>query len=156
VNPEPPKEAIVIKINWARVIVGGLVAAVICFISDGLLHEKVLSADWQAVYSNLGANQPEPHSASLAYFAVFELGRGLLAIYLYVLMRPCCGPGPRTAVFAGLVTWLMFSVAGPAQFIPLGFFSNPLWIKAGAFQLVTSIVAAIAAAALYKEPEPTV
>jgi hypothetical protein len=146
----------VIKINWARVIAGGLVAAVICFFSDGLLHEKLLSGDWQAVYSNLGVGLPEPHSLSLAYFAVFELGRGLLAIYLYVLMRPCCGAGPKTAVFAGLVTWLMFSVAGPAQFIPLGFFSNSLWIKAGAYQLVTSIVATIAAAALYKEPVTTV
>ena len=83
--------------------------------------------------------------------ALVELGRGLISIYLYSLMRSCCGPGPKTAVFAGIVAWLAFSVTGPAQFIPLGFYSHALWLKVGAFQLVTSIVAAIAGAALYKE-----
>jgi len=140
------------KINWVRVIVGGLVVAAICFFSDGLLHEKLLGTDWKAAYDNLGAAPPEPHSISLVYFAVFELGRGLLSMFLYVLMRPHWRPGPKTAALAGAVAWLAFSIAGPAQFIPLGFFSNALWVKAGAFQLVTSIVAAIAGAALYKDP----
>ena len=140
------------KINWVRVIVGGLVAAVICFFSDGLLHEKLLGADWKAVYANLGANEPAPHGMSLAYFAVFDLGRGLLPLFLYAMMRPHCKPGPKTAALAGVVAWLAMSIVVPAQFIPLGFFSNALWVKAGAFQLVTSIVATIAGAALYKDP----
>jgi hypothetical protein len=42
-------------------------------------------------------------------------------------------------------------VTGPAQFIPLGFFSTALWLKVGAFHLVTSIVATVAGAAIYKE-----
>jgi hypothetical protein len=142
----------VTKINWVRVMVGGLIAAIICFFSDGLLHEKLLATDWKAVYHNLGVAPAEPHSMGLAYFAVFELGRGLLSMFLYSMMRPYCGPGPKTAAFAGVVAWLAFSITGPAQFIPLGFFSNALWIKAGAFQLITSIVAAIAGAALYKDP----
>ncbi|MCM3874072.1 MAG: hypothetical protein ND895_25570 [Pyrinomonadaceae bacterium] len=140
------------KINWVRVIVGGLVAAVICFLSDGFLHEKLLGADWNAVYANLGANEPAPHGISLAYFAVFDLSRGLLPMFLYAMMRPYCKPGPKTAAWAGVVTWLALSIAVPAQFIPLGFFSNALWVKAGAFQLITSIVATIAGAALYKDP----
>lgn len=140
------------KINWVRVIVGGLLAAVICFFSDGLLHEKLLGADWKAIYDSLGVAPPEPHSLGLAYFATFDLGRGLLSIFLYAMMRTYCGPGPRTAAYAGIVAWLAFSITGPAEFIPLGFFSNALWIKAAAFQLFTSIVAAIAGAALYKDP----
>ena len=83
------------KINWVRVIVGGLVAAVICFFSDGLLHEKVLGADWKAVYDSLRVALPAPHSMSLAYFAVFELGRGLLSMFLYAMMRSYCGLGRR-------------------------------------------------------------
>ncbi len=140
------------KINWARVIVGGLVAAIIAFFSDGLLHERLLSTDWKAVYANLGVAEPEHNSIGLTYFAVFELGRGLLSMFLYALMRPHFGPGPKTAGLAGVLAWLAFSIAGPAQFIPLGFFSNALWVKAGAFQLITSIVAAIAGAALYRDP----
>ena len=140
------------KINWTRLIIGSLVAAVICFLSDGFFHERVASADWKAVYDNLGARTPPAeHTASLFYFAFFELGRGFVAMLLYALMRQFFSPGPKTATLAGVVTWIAFSLTGPAQFIPLEFYSHALWMKVGAFQLVTSIVAAIAGAALYKE-----
>jgi hypothetical protein len=139
------------KINWVRVIVGGLVAAIILFLTDGVFHERMIGADWKAVYDGLGVAAPKHSAAGILYFAVFELGRGLISIYLYALMRSCCGPGPKTAVMAGVVAWIAFSVTGPAQFIPLGFYSNALWVKVAAFQLITSIVAAIAGAAIYKD-----
>lgn len=140
------------NINWGRFIVGGLIASIILFITDGVLHEMILKADWKAVYAGLGVASPgEENPIHMIYFAIFEIGRGFIAMLLYVLMRPCCKPGPKTAALAGLLAWIAFSLTGPAQFIPLGFFSNALWIKAGAFQLVTSIVAAIIAAALYKD-----
>ncbi len=139
------------KINWPRLIIGGLVAAVILFISDGFFHEKIASADWKAVYAGLGTREPTENVGSLLYFAIFELGRALISLYLYVLMRPGCGPGPKTAALAGLVAWIAFSVTGPAQFIPLGFYSHALWVKVGVFQLITSILAAIAGAFLYRD-----
>jgi hypothetical protein len=139
------------RINWVRMLVGGLVATIILFLTDGLFHEHVVAADWKAVSDNLGILEPQHHGLGVLYFAVFDLGRGLISIYLYALMRSCCGPGPKTAALAGVVAWIAFSVTGPAQFIPLGFYSNALWIKVGAFQLVTSIVAAVAGAALYRD-----
>lgn len=139
------------KINWVRVIAGGLVAAIILFLTDGFFHEKVVGAEWQAVYASLGSAGPQHNAFALVYFGVFELGRGLISIYVYALMRSCCGPGPKTAVFAGVVAWIAFSVTGPAQFIPLGFYSHALWFKVGGFQLVTSVVAALAGAALYRD-----
>ena len=139
------------SINWGRFIIGGIIASIIVFFSDGFLHEALLKPDWQAVYAALGAKEPTEHAGSIIYFAIFELGRGFIALYLYVLMRPVCKPGPKTAVCAALVAWIAFSVTGPAEFIPLGFYSIPLWIKVAAFQLVTSIVATIVAAALYKD-----
>jgi hypothetical protein len=139
------------KINWGRLIAGGLVAAIIAFVTDGFLHESLLSGDWKAVYDNLGASPGEEHGIHMVYFAIFELGRGLVSLFVYVMMRSHFGPGPKTAVLAGVVAWIAFSLTGPAQFIPLGFFSNALWLKVGAFQLVTSIVAALAGAALYRD-----
>jgi hypothetical protein len=140
-----------VSINWGRFTIGGIIASIIAFLSDGMLHEMIVKADWKAVYAALGATEPTDHAASMVYFAIFELGRGFIAMLLYVLMRPTCKPGPKTAAWAGLIVWIAFSLTGPAQFIPLGFYSNALWMKVGAFQLVTSIVAAIAAAALYKD-----
>lgn len=139
------------QLNWSRIIIGGLVAAIILFLTDGFLHERLIGADWKAVYAGLGANEPQHSSSGMAYFAIFELGRGIISILIYALMRPFFKPGPKTAVLAGIVTWLAFSVTGPAQFIPLKFYSNALWGKVAVFQLITSIVAAIAGAAIYKD-----
>ena len=139
------------QINWVRVLVGGLVASVILFLTDGFLHERLALGLWQAVYADLGVAEPKHNAYALIYFAIFELGRGFISIYLYALMRSCCGPGPKTAALAGIVAWIAFSVTGPAQFIPLGFYSHALWIKVGAFQFITSIVATVAGAFLYRD-----
>ena len=139
------------RTNWPRLIIGILIASIIMFFSDGFFHERVVGADWAKVYTDLGLREPQHGAAGIAYFVVFELGRGILAMSLYVMMRACWKPGPITAVLAGIVMWIAFSVTGPAQFIPLGFYSHALWIKVGAFQLVTSIIATIAGAAIYKE-----
>lgn len=139
------------RTNWARLIIGILIGTVIMFFADGFFHERVVGNDWLAVYTALGSTPPVHNVANLWYFVVFELGRAIIAMSLYVLMRSCCGPGPKTAVLAGVVMWIAFSVTGPAQFIPLGFYSHALWVKVAAFQLVTSIVATIAGAAIYKE-----
>lgn len=139
------------QINWVRVLVGGLVASIILFLTDGFLHERLALGLWQAVYADLGVAEPKHNAYALVYFAIFELGRGFISIYLYVLMRSCCGAGPKTAALAGIVAWIAFSVTGPAQFIPLGFYSHALWIKVGAFQFITSIVAAVAGAFLYRD-----
>lgn len=74
-----------------------------------------------------------------------------MAAFLYAAIRPRFGPGPGTAACAGTIAWLAISLTTPAQFIPLGFLSTGLWLKAAAFQLVTQIVATIAGAALYRE-----
>jgi hypothetical protein len=143
------------KINWGRLVLGGLVAAIIMFVTDGFIHGQVVDTDWQAVYAGLRAVEPAPHGASMVYFALFELGRGFIAMLFYATMRTHFGAGPKTAVLAGIASWIAFSLAGPAQFIPLGFFSTALWIKVGALHLITSIIATIAGAALYKDSAVT-
>jgi len=139
------------RINWGRLILGGLIAAIIMFLTDGFIHERLVKTDWHAIYAGLRAAEPAPHGSAMAYFAFFELGRGLISLLLYATMRTHFGAGPKTAVLAGIASWIAFSVAGPAQFIPLGFFSNALWLKVGALHLVTTIVATIAGAAFYKD-----
>jgi hypothetical protein len=138
-------------ISWGRLIGGTIIAAFIMFFADGFFHETVVKADWKALYTALGANEPTGHGSSMLYFGIFELGRAFTAMFLYALMRTPLGPGPKTAALAGIVGWIAFSLTGPAQFIPLGFFSNALWLKVGAFHLVVSILATLAGAFMYRE-----
>ena len=139
------------RINWARLFIGSLIAAIIMFVTDGFIHETILKADWHALYTALRATEPEGHGSNMVYFALFELGRGFTAMMFYVTMRAFFGAGPKTAVLAGIVGWIAFSLTGPVQFIPLGFFSNTLWLKVAVIHLIVSIIATIAGAALYKD-----
>jgi hypothetical protein len=137
------------NVNWGKFVLGALIAAAICFVSDGFLHQRVVHEQWQAVYDALGATPPGHAGFMMMWFVVFEAGRGFLAMYTYVLLRPHLGPGVKTATWAGVVTWVAFTLAGPAQFIPLGFYSEALWINVGIYQLVFTIIAAIVGAAPY-------
>lgn len=141
------------EINFGRLVIGGLIASILLFLSDGFLHEQVFKQYWEYVYQGLGAQPPESsHAMAMVYFFIFELGRGFGAIFIYALMRPFHGPGPKTAVLAAIAAWLAFSVTAPAEFIPLGFYSRRLWIMVAGAQLVTSIVANVVAAWIYRDP----
>jgi hypothetical protein len=143
-------------VNWTRFLAGGLVATLICFATDGFMHNTLLMGDWKALADSLGLHPGEHesgHGAALISFLDFELGRGLGAMFLYVMMRTRYAPGPKTAVAAALVSWLISSVSGPAQFIPLGFYSQALWMKVAACQLVTSLAATLSGAAIYREEQ---
>ncbi len=139
------------KINWSRLAIGALVVTIICFLTDGFIHEQVLGSDWENVYRGLGTSPPPHDPSGLVYFLIFEIGRGVLSMLLYATMRTHFGAGPKTAVLAAIAAWFAFSITAPAQFIPLRFFSTSLWLKAAALQLVTSIIATLAGAALYKD-----
>jgi len=115
------------------------------------MHERLLGADWKALFDGLGVTPPSHQPSALIYFVIFDVGRGFMSMFLYVLMRGCCGAGPKTAVFAAIAAWFAFSVTCPAQFIPLGFLSTQLWLKAAAIQFLTSIISTLAGAALYKD-----
>jgi hypothetical protein len=141
------------RVSWGRLLAGGAVATLICFATDGFLHERLLGADWKALGDALGLKQQpeEGHGTALISFFDFELGRGLGAVFIYVMMRARYGAGPKTAVGAAVASWLISSVSGPAQFIPLGFYSTALWMKVAGFQLVTSVASTLAGAAIYRE-----
>jgi hypothetical protein len=139
------------NVNWGRFILGALIVAAICFISDGYLHQSLVDGQWKAVVTALGVTMPEHAGFTMIWFVVFEAGRGFLTMYVYVLLRPRLGPGVKTATWAGVVAWVAYSLTGPAQFIPLGFYSESLWISVGLYQLVFSIIAAIVGAAPYQE-----
>ena len=139
------------NVNWGRFMLGALIVAAICFVSDGFLHQRLVNEQWEAVATALGASLPEHAGWTMVYFVIFELGRGFLTMYTYVLLRPRLGPGAKTATWAGVVAWVVFSLTGPAQFIPLGFYSESLWISVSLYQLVFSIIAAIVGAAPYRE-----
>lgn len=92
------------RINWGRVIVGGLVAGIVLNLGEWLLNEVVLGEDMDALATELGM---EPISGSdIGIFVAMTFVLGILLVWLYAAIRPRYGPGPRTAIIAGLVGWI--------------------------------------------------
>lgn len=90
--------------NAGRVILGGLLAGLVWNIGEFILNVPVLGEDWEAAYAALGFPADES-PAAVAFFVVWTFVAGILAVWLYAALRPRFGPGPRTAVLAGLFVW---------------------------------------------------
>src|SRR3990172_8115214 len=91
------------KINWFRVIVGGLVAGFVINVGEFLLNEVILGRKWVAAMEALG--RPPMGNEAITLLVVLGFALGIGAVYLYPAIRPRFGAGPRSAVCAGLLGW---------------------------------------------------
>jgi len=90
------------KINWNRVILGGLVAGLIINIFEFVLNGVILARDMEAAMTALGR---QVGGSALAMFTVWCFLVGIFAVWLYAAIRPRYGAGPKTALCAGAAVW---------------------------------------------------
>ena len=136
------------RVNGKRIVLGGIVAAVIVNVGEGLLG-LLLRRDYEAAIRALGIRM-EPGLATLLPIA-WSFAVGILAIWLYAAIRPRYGPGPRTAVRAGLALWAFSTVTFSVAMASLRIFPARLMAIATAWSLVEIIVAVVVGASLYRE-----
>jgi hypothetical protein len=136
------------RINGKRIVLGGIVAAVIVNVGEGLLG-LLLKRDYEAAIRALGIRM-EPDLVTLSPIA-WNFVVGILAIWLYASIRPRYGPGPRTAVRAGLALWAFSTVTFSVAMASLRIFPARLMAIATAWSLVEIIVAVVVGASLYRE-----
>src|SRR5256885_13064365 len=112
------------KINWGRVVLGGLLAGVVLNIVDFLTYGVGLKADMAAAMTTLGKSPAAMDSAIPLWVALgFVSGIGLL--WAYAAIRPRFGAGGKTALIAGLAVWFF---VGPLHAIgesPVGLMPQP-------------------------------
>ena len=138
------------KINYGRVILGGLVAGVIINIVEGLMHASVLASQWSEQMKSLNRSD----GGSVKQIVVLNLwgfAAGILAVWLYAAIRPRMGAGPRTAMCAGLFTWVTICGMGTAVPVILHIYRLDLGLIGVGYELVEMLVAALAGAYFYKE-----
>jgi hypothetical protein len=140
------------KINMGRVILGGLVAGIVIDVFEGVLNGAVLADQWTAYMSSLG--KPAAFAVNqLVWFNLIGLLYGILTVRLYAAIRPRFGPGPRTALRAGIAIWLIGYLLPNMTYVVAGLAPQNLTIIALAVEIVEVLLAALAGAALYKEDE---
>lgn len=141
------------KINYGRVILGGIVAGIIADFLDWFLNSFLVGHHWENAMKSL--NRPNAYHGAFIYWLYlgYMIG-GILLVWVYAAIRPRFGAGVKTAVYAGLVVWALTSLPNISNAIT-GMFSPRLMLYATFTGAVEVVIGAIVGAALYKEAEST-
>jgi hypothetical protein len=135
-------------VNTKRILFAGLVAGVVMAVIDGFANAVVFGAAWREAYRAL--ELPAENPAVPAYWVSFDLVCGVIIAWLYAAVRPRFGAGARTAIYVGLVQWVLVHLTLFSHLADGVFPAKPL-LGAGAFELVAAIAGGLVAGRLYHE-----
>jgi hypothetical protein len=139
------------RINCTRVIVGGIVAAVILFIAGFIIHGLILEPDWAAWRAAGHMPLVLSHAAMTVVWIVVSLINGLTGVWIYAGIRPRYGAGAKTALTAGLMIWLVGGLVAALAGFALGNVPHRVVAIAGIGDLIADLIAIVAGAYLYQE-----
>ncbi|MYH20769.1 MAG: hypothetical protein F4023_09580 [Acidobacteria bacterium] len=123
--------------NMSGVIKGGLVAGLLINVSEYVLNMMVIPV-------------PEGAGGSIGFWVVYAFVMGLLTAYLYALIRPRCGAGPKTGVCAGLLVWALHTLLPAGGMWNMGMAPDGLPLML-AWTAVELALAGVLAGMLYSE-----
>ena len=138
------------KINWARVLLGGLLAGLVLNLLGMTAAHLFLGEELHALHHRL--DLPTPGTSQFAVHLGIRFALGIVLVWFYAAIRPRFGPGPRTAIIASTAVWLMTSVMFFAAMGVLGLFSSRIVCLALAWGFLEFQIASQAGAWLYREP----
>jgi hypothetical protein len=139
------------RINTVRVVIGGLVAGIVANAIDFVINTYLMANEGVEMVQRLNLKADVVEHSMWTWIG-FDFVYCLLVVFTYAAMRPRFGPGPKTALIAGMCYWLAFG-AMSAGFTAMGMFTHLAFIKSAAFSLASTLVPALVGAAIYKEEE---
>jgi hypothetical protein len=138
------------RLNFSRVVLGGILAGILINISEYLRYDVVLRGEFEAGMRALGKGLPQG-GAVTAIWTLWGFALGIAAVWLYAAIRPRYGAGAATAVRAGVAVWFFTSLLAIIAMRAMGLFEiSPVALV---WTLVECVVATIAGAWLYRETE---
>ena len=137
------------KINFGRVLLGGLVAGLILNIGEYLLNDKVLAKEMGQFFKKCGF--PLPGTTFIVIAVVITFILGIVIVAGYAAIRPRFGPGPKTAIIAGLFAWFGVVVYGNVIALGLGIIPTNMFALVLGWEIVEYLLATLAGAWLYRE-----
>lgn len=132
------------NINWSRVLIGGLAAAVVWILFD-LIGMAVLGMDMEGWLARHSLQQPP-----MALWVIVVVVFAILLVWLYAAIRPRYGPGPKTALMAAAFMWILFGAIYAMQ-AAMGLYTQTEYLTFAAWGALQLAVAANVGAWLYRE-----
>ena len=138
------------QINIGGVLKGGLAAAVLMNISQYILNLPVAGAQMAAELA--ARNLPPAEGAGqIAVFAVSTTVLGFITIFVYAAIRPRLGPGPMTAMAAGLMMWASSYLYAAILGGTIGLYSMGLVLTIIIWSAVEMLIASAVGGYFYNE-----
>lgn len=137
------------KINYGRVILGGLLAGLVINVLMAITWGWLLAEQHAQVMERLGL--AEPAGAQIVWFWVFGFALGIVVLWTYAAIRPRFGAGPRTAALAGILAWLLSWVVPDLYMMVMGMFTFDFVVVGWLVGLITFVLAGLIGGSLYQE-----
>lgn len=137
------------KINWGRVVAGGLLAGLVLNVFDFVIHGVLLADQWNAALAALGKG--EMTGSQIAWFVGFDFVLGIATVWLYAAIRPRFGAGPKTAAWAGVFVWFLVGLLFNLAQMPSGLWPSSLLWTSAIVAVVYMPLAAVVGAWPYQE-----
>jgi hypothetical protein len=134
------------------VIFGGIVAGVICFFGDAIVHGILLNSQWAAIVATMRRNDAANFAQrDFGYFAIYDLLKGVLAVWIFAAALPRFGSRFSTALMASLTVWLLVIPVPTLGLIPMAFFPGKFVLLWSIYGLIPIVIGTLAGAMCYRE-----
>lgn len=153
---EPPGTLLLIRsirtamsrLNWRRIVLAGLSAGLIVNMLQIVWSGVILGRQWQEAVQALNRQVP---SHAVWIFAAESFGIGIASVWLYAVMRSHFGPGPQTAMLAGLAYWIIGYALPAIGIAQMGVFPSRLLLFTNLGGLGVIVLATLVGASFYRD-----
>ena len=137
------------NLNFGRLILGGLVAGLVLNIGEFILNDFVLGVQMKAFMAEHKFAEPGGSFIVIAVGLTFVMG--IVLVLGYACIRTRLGPGPKTAIIAGLFAWFgVYFYSGIINGVLFGIPQATMALVV-VYGLVEYVLAALVGGFLYKE-----
>jgi hypothetical protein len=139
-------------LNTGKVVAGGLAAGVVLNVIDYVTYGKVMAARVAAEANAFHPGMADSMMSgnAITVYVITDFIFGLLLVWTYAAIRPRFGPGPRTALLAAFLFWILLAFCN-APFMMMGMTSANLWWTEMFILFVNLAIASWVGAMIYKE-----
>lgn len=142
------------RINFSRVVLGGIVAGLVINVGEFVLHVMVIAKQMEEVVQ--ARNLPAVAGQAIVTFVLQAFALGIATVWLYAAIRPRFGAGARTALCAGATVWFLAYFYTSVGLVAMGVFPANVMTISLLWGLGEMLLAAVAGAWLYQEqPSPS-
>jgi hypothetical protein len=136
-------------INTSKVIVGGIIAGIVANIIDFVSQNFLFGNMMTAAMTKL--NLPtKPTTGQIVGLILCDFAWMIATVWIYAAIRTRFGPGPKTATYAAIASWVIGTTVA-SYFYLIGFFGTDLYLASSVEALINSIIATMVGARFYSE-----